>query len=194
MMGAATAAPLAPERPPTTTGWGMERERARDADTAFGEFVAASSPALVRIAWVLLLDADEAQDMVQEALARTYVHWARIWRSGEDPFPYVRRILVNMRTDRWRKRARRLQAEKLWAARSHGPAADDHTVIEESASLARLLGGLTERQRQVVALRYLQDLSVEETAAVLDLSRAAVKMAGSRALKQLRQRVEEDQR
>lgn len=196
MIAAAVPVPIALETPSTVVGWGMERERARDADAAFGEFVTAASPMLVRIAWVLVLDRDEARDLVQEALARTYVHWARIWASGEDPFPYVRRTLVNLRTDRWRKRARRDRAEILWAARPRddGGSPDGHRSVEASDSLVCLLSGLTSRQRQVVALRYLQDMSLQETAAALGLSAAAVKMAASRALKQLRSVVEEDRR
>lgn len=196
MIRAAAPTPAVPEQPLTVAGWGMERDRARDADAAFGEFVDASSPALARIAWVLVLDTNEAADLVQEALARTYVHWAQLWRSGEDPFPYVRRTLVNVRTDRWRRSTRRRQAEELWRTHTHEYAAarDDPTAVEDTASLARLFRGLTDRQRQVIALRYLQDMSVEGTAAVLNLSRAAVKMATSRALIQLRSAMEVETR
>lgn len=187
---------VVPQRSSLVVGWGMERERARDADVAFGEFVAGASPDLVRLAWVLVLDRDEARDLTREALARTYVHWARIWASGEDPFPYVRRTLVNLRTDRWRRRARRDRAERLWTAlpQGGGISEDGHGVVEDSDSLMRLLCELTVRQRQVIALRYLQDLSVRDTAAALGLSAAAVKMATSRALERLRSVVEEDGR
>src|SRR5690606_28325494 len=159
---------------------------------AFEDFVRAASGDLGRIAWVLTLDQDEAAELVQEALARAFARWPRIWANAEDPFPYVRRILVNLRTDRWRHRLRRQRAEHRWTAQ---PAAihadhDPARAIGEEAALARALSGLTDRQRRVVAMRHLEDMSVEDTAAALGTSQAAVKMAASRALTQLRSSLE----
>ncbi|WP_154795797.1 SigE family RNA polymerase sigma factor [Occultella kanbiaonis] len=161
----------------------------RAGDSEFEDFVRTSSRDLARFAWVLTLDRDEASDLLQEALARTYARWPTLSRSQGDPYPYVRRILVNLRTDRWRKRQRQHEAEALWSSRSsrdHHTAPDPGSSPDDGAFLAAALSGLTTRQRRVVALRYLEDLSVEETATTLGMSQAAVKMAASRAATHLR--------
>jgi len=159
---------------------------------AFDDFVRSAAGDLGRVAWVLTLDRDDAADLVQEALARALARWPRIWASGEDPFPYVRRILVNLRTDQWRRRQHRQSAERRWVGRAPvaGVEADPAHVARDDEFLGSALASLTERQRRVVALRYLQDLSIEDTAATLGISQAAVKMAASRALVALRGRME----
>lgn len=161
-------------------------------DAAFDDFVRSASADLGKLAWVLTLNQDEAAELVQEALARAFARWPKIWATGEDPFPYVRRTIVNLRTDRWRRRLRRDGAEHGWAAQppvqhaDHDPA---HAVADR-ALLASALGDLTDQQRRVVALRYLEDMSIEDASAALGISQGAVKMAASRALKQLRARLE----
>ncbi len=101
----------------------MSSDRARDA--AFEDFVAAAGQDLGRLAWILTLDQEDAAELVQEALARTYARWTVIRNNGgDDPFPYVRRTLVNLRTDRWRRRGRRHDAETLWSARPERAVSD----------------------------------------------------------------------
>lgn len=159
---------------------------------AFDDFVRSASADLGRVAWVLTLDQDEAAELVQEALARAFARWPKIWATGEDPFPYVRRTLVNLRTDRWRRRLKRQGAERRWASQPPVPQADHDPAnpVADQTLLASALAELTDRQRRVVALRYLEDMPIEDTAATLGISPAAVKMAASRALKQLRTRLE----
>ena len=71
----------------------------------FEEFVAASSAALFRTAWLLTGDRQDAQDLVQSALERACRHWGRV-AAAEQPEAYVRRILVNSVRDRWFARRR----------------------------------------------------------------------------------------
>lgn len=162
----------------------------------FEDFVRVAASDLGRVAWVLTLDHDEASDLVQEAFARAYARWSAITSTGQDALPYVRRVLVNLRTDRWRRRRRRRQAEAQWSSQSSrlAPGGDPGQVAIGQERLVSGLSGLSDRQRRVVALRYLEDLSVAETAEVLGMTRGAVKMAASRALAHLRAHLGEDDR
>ncbi|MCI0687180.1 MAG: hypothetical protein L0Y54_08095 [Sporichthyaceae bacterium] len=60
--------------------------------TGFDEFVAARSPNLLRFAFLLTTDPTAAQDLLQEALLKSWFRWSRI---ATDPELYVRRVLVN---------------------------------------------------------------------------------------------------
>ena len=70
-------------------------------DVAFTAFVESASPSLLRTAWLLTGDHHAAHDLVQAALVRTYVAWPRV--RSESALAYARRVLVNERTDRWRR-------------------------------------------------------------------------------------------
>ena len=98
----------------------------QEVSVPFEDFVRARSAALFRTA--LLLTGQhraEAEDLLQGALERAYRHWGRISRSG-DPERYVRRILANASTDRWRQLRRR--PEQSLPADPGGPAAGDHAA------------------------------------------------------------------
>ena len=111
---------------------------------------------------------------------RTYTAWARARR---DPFAYTRRVLVNLRTDTWRRRRR-----EVLVPPEHIPerlvGVDDG--LGRRDELATALGRLTTRQRRVVVLRYLLDLPEDEVAPDLGVSVGTVKSTASRALAQLR--------
>lgn len=136
---------------------------------------------LLRTAWFLVGDAGRAEELTQQALVRTYVAWPRARR---DPLAYTRRVLVNLRTDTWRRRRR----ETLVNSRDlpDGLVPQDPGV-EDRDQLARLLEVLSARQRRVVVLRYFLDLSESEVADELNISVGTVKSTASRALAALRQ-------
>lgn len=149
---------------------------------AFEAFVHARSGALLRTAHLLTGDAGHAEDLLQTALERLARHWTGL--SG-DPEAYVRRCLVNLATDRWRARGRRV-------AETYGrlpEAAADDTGVELRLDLVRALGTLTARQRAVLILRYFDDLPEAEVAALLGVSTGTVKSTCSRALARLRETV-----
>lgn len=82
------------------------RTAVRDAE--FSAFMRAASPSLLRTAWLLTADAEAAQELVQAALVKTYVAWPRV--RADEAVAYARRILVNERTDAWRRRTREAPA------------------------------------------------------------------------------------
>jgi RNA polymerase sigma-70 factor (sigma-E family) len=162
--------------------------RGRDADMSFEDFVRARSSALLRTAILLTgQNRAEAEDLLQTALERAYRHWARICAT-EEPERYVRRILANASTDRWRRLARRPED---FAAVPYGePAVPDSSAeIANRDYLLRALATLPPRQRAVLVLRYFDDLSEGETAQLLGCSLGTVKSHAARALARLRDSV-----
>ncbi len=148
-------------------------------DAAFSAFVQAASPSLLRTAWLLTGDHDTTADLVQAALVKTYLAWPRVRPEGA--LAYARRVLVNERTDRWRRHGGEVAVADVpeAAARVDGVAEDRDLVV-------RLLARLPEQQRRVVVLRYYSDLSEQAVADLLNISVGAVKSAASRGLAALR--------
>ena len=146
----------------------------------FDEFVRDSSPALLRTAYLLTGDRGHAEDVVQTALLQVARKWRRI--RGE-PTPYARRAVVNLAKNRWRDRFRRPRESTATAEPVYGPPEAD--VLLQQVLLPAVMK-LPVRQRAVLVLRYFQDLSVEQTAAVLGCSTGTVKSQTHYALSKLR--------
>ncbi|WP_291379863.1 SigE family RNA polymerase sigma factor [Demequina sp.] len=154
-----------------------------DADAEFSAFVRAASPELGRVAWYLCGDPVRAEDLLQHALLRTYLAWGRV-RHG-DPVAYTRRTLTNARIDGWRKSRRETLTAPL--AMPDPPADDGALARAEQDRLGRALRSLPPRQRRVVVLRHLLDLSEADTADELGVSVGTVKSTASRGLARLRE-------
>lgn len=147
--------------------------------SAFDAFVGSSSSRLLRTAYLLCGDRGHAEDLVQTALMRT----ARQWRRARDaPEAYARRVVINLAKDRWRQLSRR-PTEAPLATDLPEP---EMEAVADREVLLRATRQLPDGQRAVLVLRYLDDLSVEETAAVLGCSTGTVKSQTSRALENLR--------
>jgi RNA polymerase sigma-70 factor (sigma-E family) len=145
----------------------------------FERFVRASSNSLTRTAFLLCGDRGAAEDIVQVALTRT----ARRWGVARgNPEAYARRVVVNLVRDRWRDRSRR-PAEVFVDVEVAAPERPDGPRLDR---LAGAVERLTDEQRSAVVLRYVDGLSVEETAAALGCSTSAVKTRAHRGLAALR--------
>lgn len=154
---------------------------AEDRDAEFVAFVGSAGPYLYRTAYLLSGDAHQAEELVQATFERTYRTWSRA-RTGE-PRAYARRILMNLRIDGWRKERRSLVTDDgvpISVAPDH---ADDVAVRDE---LGRALRTLPPRQRRVVVLRHLLDLSEGQVADELGISVGTVKSTNARGLARLR--------
>ena len=163
----------------------FNRNGAKALDADFERFVAQRSATLLRTAFLLVGDRGEAEDLLQTALLRTALKWPGV--RGE-PDAYARQVLVNLARDRWRRLKRRPVEHPMDdlppALARHRDHAD--TVVDNQL-LAAGLAALSQRQREVLALRYFEDLSVADTAAIMGASQGTVKSYTSRALQQLRQ-------
>jgi RNA polymerase sigma-70 factor (sigma-E family) len=154
-------------------------------DGSFDEFVEGRSTALLRTAYLLTGDRGHAEDLLQTALMRTARHWHR---ARESPEAYVRKALVNLSHDRIRGLFRRPREAPLPAdPDAVAVAVPGPDAMADRMVVVRALAALPTRQRQVVVLRYFDDLTVEQTAALLDCSTGTVKSYTSRALARLRE-------
>lgn len=150
--------------------------------TSFEGFVGLRYPALVRLCWALTGDRAQAEDLAQEALQRLWRKWEHVSLSG-DPWPYVQTIAINLARS-WRARRRHLATIEPSYLPAAGP--DAQTFVENRDEVAQWLSALPRGQRLVVVLRYLSDLSIDETATVLGCSPGTVKSQSARALSSLR--------
>ncbi|MBO3747204.1 SigE family RNA polymerase sigma factor [Streptosporangiaceae bacterium NEAU-GS5] len=155
-------------------------------EAAFDEFVGARSTALLRTA-ILVCGASthDAEDLVQGALERVYRHWPRI--RHDNPEAYARRALVNSAITRARRR--RVIREISFARPPEG--AVDSPDLGLRDALLDELRRLPPRMRAVLVLRYWEDLSEAETAAVLGCSVGTVKSQAARGLARVRERMKE---
>jgi len=143
----------------------------------FAAFVAARSPALSRTAYLLTGDAHHAEDLLQTALFKAAKAWHRI---EGDPEPYVRRILYTQNISWWRRR--RLQETSLGGHDETQSPPDTELRLTMIAALGRL----TARQRTVLVLRYVEDLTEVEAAAQLGITAGSVKSISRQARARLR--------
>ena len=132
-------------------------------DDGFREFVQVRYVDLLRTAYLLSGSRDAAQDLVQNALVKAMSRWSRI----DDPMAYLRRTMVNERTARWRRIGSREFLTTFVPERWRPDTAD--TVVERDELLSAL-GQLPTRMRAVLVLRYWEDLSEADTAAILGCS------------------------
>jgi RNA polymerase sigma-70 factor (sigma-E family) len=150
-------------------------------EVAFTEFVQARWPALYRTAYLLTGERGEAEDLLQTALANTYLAWSRIRDRGATE-AYVRRAMVNAAPRGWRRRDRTVLTDEP-PARAHDGGLDGHA---ERAQVWAAVCELPPRMRATLVLRYYEDLSEAEVAAALDCSVGSVKSQTHHALKRLR--------
>ncbi len=141
-------------------------------DEEFTDYARTRGPALVRTAFFLTGDHHRAEDLAQTALAQLYVHWERV-REPAQRDAYVRRVLVNANAAWWRRRSA-----------SEVPV--DPTAYAEREPLVVALRQLPAKQRAAVVLRYFEDRSEADTAAILACSAGSVKKHTSRGLDRLR--------
>jgi RNA polymerase sigma-70 factor (sigma-E family) len=155
----------------------------------FEEFVSSWLGALVRYATVVTWDPHLAEDITQNVLVRAQARWRRISRM-DAPELYVKRMVVNEFLSWRRRRAARLvplsrDSLDLVVA----PMPDPTGARDERDALMRLIAALPPRQRAVIALRFYEDLSVEQIAELLQCRTVTVRTHLSRALATLRDAV-----
>lgn len=154
------------------------------ADSDFDDFVAVRWGPLVRFAYSLTGDEGLAQDLVQTALLSVYQASRR--RAPDRPEAYVRRAIVNKFVSGKRRRRPR---EVLTETAPEPYVSHARWDAEQREVLSDLLEGLTDRQRAVLVLRYVEDWSDAQVADAMNLPVGTVKSLGSRGLKLLRTRL-----
>ncbi len=159
----------------------------QDRDELFTAFVASRSTALLRTAYLLTGDHAQAEDLLQTALAKTYLAWSRIDDIGAVE-AYVRRVLVTTNVSWWRRLRGR---EVLVAAAPDRGLADDETGrADDRDTMWRLLLALPVKQRTALVLRYWGGLSESEIAHEMGCAPGTVKTHAARGLAALRSRID----
>jgi RNA polymerase sigma-70 factor (ECF subfamily) len=135
---------------------------------------------LVRALTVACGDEQRAADAVQHAFIKAHLRWRNIM-SYDDPVGWIRRVAINRLRDDHRSDLRKRKAVERLAAERESVVAEP-----QQDDVDRLLAGLPRQQRLCLALFYIEDLSVNEVAAALEISAGAVKFhlhAGRTALR-----------
>ena len=146
-------------------------------EAEFDEYFAARAPALRRTAYLIVRDWHTAEDLVQATFVKLYTAWPRIRQESLEA--YARRALVNACISYGRKHRREVVTDDLPERAT--PGRPDAPI-----DLGGALELLTPTQRAVVALRFVDDLSVTEVAAVLGMAEGTVKSHTARAIATLR--------
>ncbi|WP_433047675.1 SigE family RNA polymerase sigma factor [Dactylosporangium sp. CS-033363] len=163
-----------------------DKEAAGVPGEGFEQFVRLRYAELLRTAYLLTGSVAGAEDLVQSCLLKVMPRFERI----DEPLPYLRRAMVNQRTSWWRALRRELLSARVPERAGGDPAA----AYTERSALVAELKKLPERMRAVLVLRYWEDLSEAETAAVLGCSVGSVKSQASRGLARLRVLLESGER
>lgn len=152
-------------------------------EVAFEEFVVARAAALRRVAFLIVRDWQLAEDAVQTALIKVYHVWGRLRHDSIDA--YVRRAVVNTSISHARRPRREIVTGAIPDRAETGP----EYLLDDD--LRHAMRGLTSPQAAVVALRYLEDMSVAEVAELLGVSEGTVKSQAARGLQRLRGLIKE---
>ena len=155
----------------------------RDAD--YSEYVESRLPALRRLALLLCQDRHRADDLVQQAVIRVYMRWAKA-SAADNTDAYVNAILVreflHERRSSWTRRVR------VTDQVPDAPilTADRDRLMDLQAAVAALPPG----QRAALVLRYYCDLNIDQTAVALGCSTGTVKSQTAKAIAALRSRLD----
>lgn len=146
----------------------------------FDDLVRATATRLLRTCVLLCGDHHEAEDLLQSTYAKVFSKW-RLVRAAENPVAYTRTVL--MRTFLSDRRRRRVP-EQLYGEVPDPPTRGPDVPLR--LALLDALAGLKPDDRAVLVLRYWEDLSVSDTAAMLGITESACRTRASRALAKLR--------
>jgi RNA polymerase sigma-70 factor, ECF subfamily len=156
---------------------------AEHADEAFDRFFARNRDRLHAALWLITRDANEAEDVAQDAFVRVWERWDRVG-ALDDPDGYLFRSAMNV----FRNRRRRARVALRRVAGS-APAPDRLAAVEERDAVSRALATLTPRQRAAIVLMDLLDMPSEEAARAMGIRASTVRVLAARARAILRRQI-----
>jgi len=184
-----------PSSPLTPNGGGVGgTATAGDATAGVTALYQAHAVGLIRLAIVMLGERTAAEDVVQDAFFGLYRHWDRLTDTA-NALSYARSAVLNgcRNVLRVRSRPARLEAAAMVGEPVVGESAEAVTLVgEEHQEVLTAIRALPDRQREALVLRYYLDLSEEETARAMGISRGTVKSTTSRAVAALARLLKED--
>lgn len=152
------------------------------------EFVEQLLPELVGMLTIRTGDRGVAEELAHEALARALADWARV-SAMESARGWVYRVALNLAASRWRRQRARRNAERSLDRRDRPV----HLLTAEAIAVRDALGRLSERQREVILLRFYAGFDVAEVAQALRISASTVTTQTARALRHLRIDLRDDE-
>ena len=155
---------------------------------SFEDYVATRSPALLRFAFLVTRNREDAHDAVQDALMGLYPRWQQVSGRGSVD-AYVRRSVVNAAVSRWRRTRWTSPAADPTLAAAAPVTADPAVAIADADQALRLCAELPPTQRAAVVLRFYEDRSFAEIAHILGVPEATARSHVHRALVSLRARL-----
>jgi RNA polymerase sigma-70 factor (sigma-E family) len=157
--------------------------------TAFAEFAAARARSLHRAAYLMVGDPQLAQDLVQEALTKTYVAWPRL-RDPHNAEAYCRKAITTTAISWFRRKG--WNNERPTETLPEGTLGGHDTTVADRDQVWRALQALPPRQRAALVLRFYEDLTEAQTAAAMGCASGTVKSQVSAGLAKLRDRLGDD--
>lgn len=142
-------------------------------------FIRRERRGLMALAYALTGSRETAEDIVQEALLAASRNWDRVG-SMDSPLGWVRRVVANRSTSATRRRIAASRGLARLALRQGSPAAQEE-MPSDSAHVWALIRRLPRRQAQVITLRALYSLSLQEIGAELGISKESVQTHLARA-------------
>ncbi len=172
---------------------------ARGADQAQDEFTIAvvdHRPQIFRFLLASLRDVDLAETLTQECFLKAYRNWPS-FRGDSSPKTWLMRIAINLQKDHWRNRRmqfwRQAHTNSVdvdeacnWLPGGESSPEEQLLAREQVAQVWKAVKRLTEKQRTVFLLRYVEDLAYNEIACATGLREGTIKATLSRALKRVR--------
>lgn len=162
----------------------------RNDDVEFTRFAQAHIGRLRYLAYGVTGSWHGADELVQETLVRCFVNWSKV-RAAQHQRAYVDTVLVRLAASQGRRASGRRSVENAHARDEflrHGTH-DPSRQVDDQVDLAKLLQGLTVKQRAVLVLRYLEDRPVAEVGQILGMSEGTVKRRSFEAIRRIRDRL-----
>jgi RNA polymerase sigma-70 factor (sigma-E family) len=156
---------------------------------SFDDYVATRSASLLRFAYLVTRNTEDAHDVVQDALIGLYPRWQQIAARGEVD-AYVRRSIVNAHVSAWRKVRRLFPVEDTSVLTASPVVPDASQAVADADQALRLCGELPPMQRAAVVLRFYEDRSFAEIARILGCPEGTARSHVHRALQALRAKLE----
>jgi len=157
----------------------------------FEAFCLGQNAPLLRMLTLYCGEVEVARELTQETLARAWVHWKKV-RRMDRPDLWLRRVAINLANSHFRHR----KVERSVPHRPNPSQTGDFGEPDGSTAdrilVREALAMLTDRQRTALILRYLDDLSVEQTAELMRCSPGTVKKLAARGLTALRTLIGDD--
>jgi RNA polymerase sigma-70 factor (sigma-E family) len=161
--------------------------RGAAAPDAAARYVDGALPRPMGAALSLTGNRHDAEDLVQDTLAKVIVHWRRV-ESADSVDAYVRRAMVNTFVSGKRKRASRevVSHDLVTADGLARVQRDSGDALADRDQVWTMLSRLTRHQRAVLVLRFYDDLPDSAIAEALDCSAVSVRVTAHRAMAALR--------